>query len=165
LKKRLLDLTANTQALASERLASELLPHLSPYSFVLSFMSLPHEIDTFLLNENLAKQGRLLLPRVEKDLLLPYLVQDLQNDLHLGAFGILEPIPERCFPALPSVILVPALGFDLTYHRIGYGKGYYDRLLAQLPSVPTWGLGFKEQLVSCLPIEPHDMPLDHLYLI
>ncbi|NGX53348.1 MAG: hypothetical protein K1000chlam4_00057 [Chlamydiae bacterium] len=50
------------------------------------------------------------------------------------------------------------------YHRIGYGKGFYDRLLQSLPLCPTYGIGFTEQLIDRLPISDQDIALSELFL-
>ncbi|MCX6802928.1 MAG: 5-formyltetrahydrofolate cyclo-ligase [Candidatus Diapherotrites archaeon] len=57
-----------------------------------------------------------------------------------------------------DAIFVPGTAFDKTGHRLGYGKGYYDRFLAGLPeSVPIIGLAFECQLVEKIPAEKHDV--------
>lgn len=129
---------------------------------ILSFFSIHDEIDTGLLNDHLILKHRLLLPRIENFTLCMHLVKDL--DLVLGRFGIPEP-RESCAHGLPSLILVPALGFSRNGHRIGYGGGYYDRLLAQHPSIPRWGVGFREQLIETASHESYDVPMDHLLLV
>lgn len=67
-------------------------------------------------------------------------------------------------PAAPSqfdVVLVPMLGFDpITLHRLGYGGGYYDRLLAKQQRTRKIGACFEAGKVYLLPCEPHDVPLD-----
>ncbi|MCH9628118.1 MAG: 5-formyltetrahydrofolate cyclo-ligase [Chlamydiales bacterium] len=130
-------------------------------------MSLPDEIDTSLFNRYLATTHRLLLPKVVGSALKIYHVTDLNKELERQAFGLLEPIPALCREASAEeieVVLVPALGFDQKKHRIGYGKGYYDRFLSTLPACPTIGVGFHEQLIERLPTEATDHSLTHLSL-
>lgn len=62
-------------------------------------------------------------------------------------------------PKLNSII-VPMLGFDENLHRLGYGKGYYDRFLASQPQAQKIGLSFELGKVDKLPTEPHDVQLD-----
>ena len=62
-------------------------------------------------------------------------------------------------PAL-DVIIVPMLGFDKKLHRIGYGGGYYDRLLARYPKALRIGVCFEAGKVEQIPAEPHDVPLN-----
>lgn len=71
-------------------------------------------------------------------------------------------LPEES-PLEASIVLVPGLAFDSRCHRLGYGKGWYDRLLAQL-EIPAFGIGFSEQKMEILPTQPHDIPLSGLYL-
>lgn len=134
LKKKRKALSFKRREEAADALFHTLIPILAPYPKILSFASFPDEIDTTLLNQFLATTGRLLLPESLKE----------KNEI--------------------ALILVPGLGFTASNYRIGYGKGYYDRLLASLPHCPSFGLGFKEQLVESLPIESTDYPVSHLYL-
>ncbi|MCC5832181.1 MAG: 5-formyltetrahydrofolate cyclo-ligase [Chlamydiales bacterium] len=149
---------------AAQDLRDTLLPFLASYSSVLSFASLTTEIDTSRLNLFLASKSKLLLPKTEKGSLKIYHVRSLQDQLKKGAFGLYEPIPSKCEEASKiEIALVPALGFDRANHRIGYGKGYYDRFLSTL-NCPVIGIGFKEQLIDSLPTEPTDIPLTHVAL-
>ncbi len=54
------------------------------------------------------------------------------------------------------------MAFSPSGYRIGYGGGYYDRLIAQLPGVLTVGLAFELQVVASLPRDMYDMPVDFL---
>jgi 5-formyltetrahydrofolate cyclo-ligase len=58
-----------------------------------------------------------------------------------------------------DLILVPGLAFDRTGHRLGYGGGVYDRLLAQSPRAKRVGLYFSNQELPHVPRESHDQPL------
>jgi 5-formyltetrahydrofolate cyclo-ligase len=147
-----------------------LVPLLKTYKAVLSFHSFSDEIDLTFVNLMLAEEGKLHLPKVEEDAGLKiYRVNDPSKELHKSKWGLWEPDPAVCLQidiATIDCILVPGLGFDIDHHRIGYGKGHYDQLLAQCsPLLKTIGIGFKEQYCpSGLPFEPHDVPLDELKL-
>jgi 5-formyltetrahydrofolate cyclo-ligase len=52
-----------------------------------------------------------------------------------------------------------AVAFDIHGHRLGYGKGYYDRLLKKIKGLKV-GLAYDFQIVDKLPVEPHDIPVD-----
>jgi 5-formyltetrahydrofolate cyclo-ligase len=90
----------------------------------------------------------------------------LGDALGLGSFGILE--PDRSGPIiLPEqvdLMLVPWVGCDRAGYRLGYGGGFYDRLLANgaWRSVPTIGIGFGFGVVEAWPKEPWDLPLDRI---
>lgn len=153
---------------ARQALFTSLLPFVSSFSAILSFNSFSTEIDLSLLNIYLASQGKLLLPKVDGDTLTIYRVTDLEQQLLPSPWGIKEPNPALCqivpLANIPCV-LVPALGFDERQHRLGYGKGHYDRLLPQLKHALTMGVGFKEQLVEeALPANENDFSLDLIRL-
>jgi 5-formyltetrahydrofolate cyclo-ligase len=138
--------------------------HLFPAGIIASFSSFREEINTQPLNLLLAQKGRLVLPRVEKEHLVFYHVNHPHKELAPSPLGILEPIPSVCKVADKiDVILVPALAFDKELHRLGYGKGYYDRALLKMTAYSI-GIGFTEQLAELLPHDPHDKELNELCL-
>ena len=85
-------------------------------------------------------------------------VQDLQEDIEIGAFGIREPV-EGC-DEVPlnrlDLVLVPGLAFDTCGRRLGRGKGFYDQLLTRAGGIKC-GVTFDEQIVDLVPVEPHDV--------
>ena len=80
------------------------------------------------------------------------------DELKCGRYGILEPLGEEI--TYIDLILVPGLGFNDRFHRIGYGAGYYDRFLLNTSAV-TCGLFYDEQRADFLE-ESHDLPLDYI---
>ena len=83
-----------------------------------------------------------------------------------GSFGILE--PEATAPVLQAqdvgLILVPCVGCDRLGNRIGYGGGFYDRVLAQPEwrSIPTVGITFELGVVEPFDVDEWDQPLDYI---
>ncbi|MCP5492301.1 MAG: 5-formyltetrahydrofolate cyclo-ligase [Chlamydiales bacterium] len=162
-----INLPMKRQQEAKSLLMDSLYPKLSSFNMILSFSSLPDELDLWPLNTILAKEKRLALPRLETRLIQPYKVKNINTDLEKSSFSIKEPQPHICpILALHDIdcILVPGLCFDSDNHRLGFGYGHYDRFLAQIHHIPTFGIGFKEQKVDRLPTEPHDIPLTKIYL-
>ena len=154
---------------ASKAALQALLALEEKYPYILSFASKENEIDLWPFNLILAEKKKLLLSRVLKEHLVPFLVQDFEKELSVNPdFQILEPNPTLC-KQLPinkiSCILVPGLAFDKNIHRLGYGLGYYDRFLMSLVHYQKIGIGFKEQLYEQrLPIEEFDISLDDVLL-
>jgi 5-formyltetrahydrofolate cyclo-ligase len=131
---------------------------------VLLFAPMPVELDIWpLLAEALAAGKTVALPRFNPSgkNFVAGRVQNLPSDIVSGAFGIREPGP-NC-PELPfnqfALILVPGLAFDWRGRRLGRGKGFYDRFLAEVRGVKC-GVAFDEQIVSEVPAEPGDVQLD-----
>ena len=133
---------------------------------ILFYAPLPDEPDIWqLLLDSIARKKTVLLPRfeVEQGHYSACLIRDVSRDLRAGKFGIREPV-ETC-EKIPlnrlDLILVPGIAFDLQGHRLGRGKGFYDRLLATLHG-PTCGVAFDQQIVERIPIEPHDIRLNYI---
>ena len=76
-----------------------------------------------------------------------------------GGFGTLVPAPEQ--PQVkPAILIVPLAAFDRRGYRIGYGKGYYDRAIAELEPAATIGIAYSAQEIAEVPAEAHDRRLD-----
>ena len=89
--------------------------------------------------------------------------QDIVLDTAPGYRGIPEPAAELPRVAIEDVdwVLVPGVAFDIHGRRLGYGGGYYDRLLALLrPGVLRVAGAFDLQVVAQVPAAPHDLIVD-----
>ena len=95
--------------------------------------------------------------------LSPRIIEDFERDVVAGPYGIKQPrkLPHNEMYQIDMVI-VPGIVFDQDNHRIGWGAGYYDRFLGNLPSTTkTIGLAFDFQIVDKIPrLDPHDVSLD-----
>jgi 5-formyltetrahydrofolate cyclo-ligase len=112
------------------------------------------------------QQGKLVaLPAFAAELAIYQALQirDMHTDLAQGRFGIPEPCA-GCAPVLVNtldLILIPGVAFSVTGVRLGRGKGFYDRLLAQ--TTPNkCGVAFNWQIVDEIPREAHDITVDFL---
>jgi 5-formyltetrahydrofolate cyclo-ligase len=152
---------------ASLQAQKTLLPKTAPYTHILSFANLDDECDISAINEYLCREKKLILPKVVGKKLVLYWVDNVCNLLP-NRYNIFEPDPALCRECPPDKIelaFIPALAFDHNFHRLGYGGGFYDRLLPLFAgNVITIGVGFKEQLTQKLPIDPWDHPLSELML-
>lgn len=124
------------------------------------------EIDTYAILDGALKAGkRLYLPRVPSDRshMTFHELLDLK-DLATGSFGILEPPPGRPLPpAELDLVLVPGLAFSRQGQRLGFGSGYYDRLIPLLrPDALVVGLCYSFQVLDKVPTAPHDVPVHTL---
>lgn len=85
--------------------------------------------------------------------------------LYPAGFGSMGPPPEA-ETRVPDTLIVPVVGFDKAGHRLGYGKGFYDRAIAELRGnggkPRLVGVAFAAQEVPSIPDEPHDIRLDDL---
>ena len=86
-----------------------------------------------------------------------------RSELLPGRFGVLEP-NEGC-PLVPlnqlDLVFVPGVAYDFAGRRLGRGKGFYDRLLAEVRGHKC-GVAFDAQIVAAVPEEPHDMRLNSI---
>jgi 5-formyltetrahydrofolate cyclo-ligase len=95
------------------------------------------EIDTTIIIKKALKESKnIILPRVEGTLLNLYFVNDVHTQLQEGSYRIMEPIPSSCTRAHVADInlaIVPGVAFDKKLNRLGYGGGFYDKILKNLP--------------------------------
>lgn len=125
---------------------------------ILMYHSLPDELPTLEFIHKWENRKQFFLPRVNgvNLELLPY----SRTSLRLGAFHIEEPRGnDIAHPDTMELIIVPSIALDPAGNRLGRGKGFYDRLLAQTRAT-TIGVAYDFQLVPEVPAEPHDAPLD-----
>ncbi|MCB2019498.1 MAG: 5-formyltetrahydrofolate cyclo-ligase [Burkholderiaceae bacterium] len=136
---------------------------------VLSYVAFGTEFDTSTFNGSLMRDGvQVYLPRIDKASreLHVHRVTSLVDGLEPGTWGILEPVPSRCprWTGSPVIdlVLVPGVAFDLQGGRLGYGAGYYDRLLPGLGEALRVAAAFECQVVDVVPVDGHDLPVDIL---
>jgi 5-formyltetrahydrofolate cyclo-ligase len=160
--------TPDAPARVRDVFMSELLPKLAlkPGAVVTGYIPFRDELDPRPLLLALEERGfRLAAPAiVERDKPLVFRQWDVHAALAPGRFGFGIPEPSADSPVVePDLLLVPMLSFDRRGHRLGYGRGYYDRTLAlwraRRPIVAA-GLAFAAQEVLSLPIGGDDQRLD-----
>lgn len=153
----------------SRRIAEYLraLPAFEAATTVCWYVGVRSEVATlWLIEESLAAGRRAVAPACRGDDLQLTEVKSA-DELVPAEFGLLEPSdiicmqPERiCPPGEVDLFVVPGVGFDQSGRRLGYGRGYYDRLFeAARPEAWRVGLAYQSQIVPELPSESHDVPM------
>jgi len=134
-------------------------------STILGYMNFGAEFASELwIQQVLADGKKLALPRVNRhtNQLDLYWVDDLENQLAAGLWGIREPIVERCerLVTLNEVefALLPGVAFTRDGARLGYGGGFYDKMLARMTHRPALAAAaFALQIVEQIPQEVTDV--------
>ncbi len=128
---------------------------------ILFYVSFNNEVDTYRMIKEALRNGKtVLVPKTNtrnKTICASQLLS--WEDLTTGAYSIQEP-REDCTRKVPissvELLIVPGVVFDLCGNRIGYGMGYYDRLLKETIHAHSIGLSFECQLIKSIPAEEHD---------
>ncbi len=110
----------------------------------------------------LSKDYDVYVPRMLSNTDMQWVKVDSDTQWKEADFGVLEPEDGQVWQpsSLCTVLLCPLLGFDSHGHRLGMGKGYFDRWLAQYgQGIDVVGLAFSCQALPKVPVEPHDVPL------
>jgi 5-formyltetrahydrofolate cyclo-ligase len=133
---------------------------------VMLFASMGSEVDTKEMALRALEEGkRVALPVTHRETrqLIPGWITSW-DELVPGVWGILEPDRSRLWLAPVDeidLVVVPGVVFDRQGYRIGYGGGYYDRLLPRLrPGARRIGIAFAEQIVDAVPAREYDIPVD-----
>jgi 5-formyltetrahydrofolate cyclo-ligase len=157
----------------STQIARRLLemPEYRTAKVVLGYMHFGAEFESERWVEAALADGKtLLLPRVNtaSNTLDLYRVADLGQDLETGAWNIREPVPARCERtedlAAVDFILLPGVAFGRNGARLGYGGGFYDKLLARFAGFsPVLAAGaYAMQVHDGIPEEPTDRRVEWL---
>ena len=136
---------------------------------VLFYASFRTEVSTGIMIAEALDMGKtVILPRVDQEegRLTKHVVNGLE-ELVPGHMGILEPDMEKHSEVKVEdihMLVIPGLAFDPKGARIGYGGGYYDRLLPRIKGERTIAaLAFEAQIFDSLPMEEHDIPVDYIF--
>ena len=120
------------------------------------------EIDDLSLLKKFEKNKfRISLPVVKKNFQMDFYKWTFSDILKINKYGI--PEPETKKKVLPDILLLPLVAFDKKLNRLGYGGGYYDRLLEKLAKkkkIIKIGLALSVQKIDKVPINTYDQKLD-----
>ena len=162
MRERRRALTPEERTAASEIICAKL-SALNLHSPIAVYLASPQEIDLSPFIRKMLESGaKVVAPRWNGETYELAVLKGLDEPhLRPGPMGILEPAEvEIVSPREVEVWLVPGLAFALNGKRLGYGGGWYDRLLADVPKTARKiGIAHAFQLVDDLPSEPHDILL------
>lgn len=136
---------------------------------ILLYADYNHEVMTRgIFDDAIMRRKRVYFPKSDKltNTMAFYQISSL-NQLEKGFMGIPEP-PEnmrlryRFNANEDTLVILPGVAFDTSGHRIGYGKGYYDKFLSSRRQLSTMALAFSCQIVDELPCETHDIRMDKI---
>lgn len=149
-------------AKVQQNLAS--LPEFGAAKIIASYVAKRDEVQTAgILRQALAAGKKVIVPRSDlSSVSLRFHEIHALDELRPGTFGI--PEPSAGSPVVPlgesDIILVPLVAWDLRGHRVGYGKGYFDRGLKSRGNALCVGLAFEIQVQDSVPSTPTDVPMD-----
>ena len=166
LRKKVLDtrfaLTPEARRAKSREIEQRLfsLPEFSNADTVMFYASFQSEVETHcMIRRALAEGKHVVLPRVKGKELELLEIENFDRDVSPGAWGIPEPDQGKAAGVQDiGLIVVPGAVFDERGNRVGYGAGFYDKLLAQYPGM-TAALAFELQVVPQVPADAHDVPM------
>jgi 5-formyltetrahydrofolate cyclo-ligase len=148
-------------------LCDRLEPQLQSAQTILFFAPLPDELDVWPLLEKCAAARKVCALPAFNPATQTYgarIVFNLDKDIVTGKFGLREPAagcPEIALTQF-DLVLVPGLAFDMAGNRLGRGRGFYDRILAEASGVKC-GVAYDIQLTEKLPVEPHDAKVNFIF--
>lgn len=116
-----------------------------------------NEVGTRTIMEEAYRRGmNVWVPRVTGDTMLFCRIQG-KDDLKPGAYGILEPTGKEIGDGKQGLMIMPGVAFDEKCHRIGYGKGFYDRYIESHKNLRRMAVGFEFQVFGEVPYEEYDI--------
>ena len=122
------------------------------------------EIDDLLILKKFEKDRFIIsLPVIKKNFQMDFYKWSFSDPLKVNKYGI--PEPETKNMVYPSVLLIPLVAFDKNFNRLGYGGGYYDRLIEKLSKkkkIIKIGLALSNQKIDKVPINVYDQKLDYI---
>jgi len=119
--------------------------------------------DLALLREFKKNRFKISLPVIKKNFQMDFYTWSFSEPLKINRYGI--PEPESKNIVYPDVLLIPLVAFDKNLNRLGYGGGYYDRLIKRLSKkkkIIKIGLAFSLQEIDKVPINVYDQKLDYI---
>ena len=137
---------------------------LNKKSVIGGYFPINFEVDDLdILREFYKKEYQTCLPVIKKNYKMDFYKWNINDPLRINQYGIPEPILKNLI--YPDVILIPMVAFDKNLNRLGYGGGYYDRLIEKLSKkkkILKIGLALTVQKIKNLPTTKYDKKLDYI---
>jgi 5-formyltetrahydrofolate cyclo-ligase len=145
---------SNIEKIEAEKLIiNKLEKYLKKNLNIAIYYPLKEEVNLLSLQETYPK---ILLPKITSNNSLKF--YNINETLIINSkFNIKEPVGIE--PITPEIVICPLLAFDHNKNRLGYGKGYYDKYLAN-HNIFKIGAAFSVQKTNSIPSEPHDIKMD-----
>ena len=139
--------------LEKKKLRSKIIGGYYPFNYELEILNILEELE---------KQNYIFsLPKISKNNEMNFFKWSKNEPLKVNKYGIPEPVSSK--KLYPNILLIPLVGFDNHFNRLGYGGGYYDRYLSKRKTknkLLKIGVGFSFQKVKNIPINNYDQKLD-----
>ena len=123
-----------------------------------------HEIDDLEILKKLKKKKyQISLPVIKKNFDMDFYRWSFDDPLKINKYGIPEPFSKKLI--YPDILLVPLVAFDKNLNRLGYGGGYYDRVIDKLSKkkyILKIGLALSVQKINNVPVTKYDKKLDYI---
>lgn len=134
------------------------LPEYKNRTAIAFYLSISGEVDTRSMIAESIKNGKKILVPVTNDE-IEFVRFTSFDDLRPAKFNVPEPQKKISADVFPDIVITPGVAFDIHLHRLGYGKGYYDRLFNNIKCIKV-GLCYDFQIVDKIPKDIHDKKLD-----
>ena len=134
------------------------------YKNIGGYFPVNFEVDDLEILKNFERKNfKISLPVIKKNFQMDFYQWSFTEVLKINKYGIPEPEAKNLI--YPEILLVPLVGFDLKLNRLGYGGGFYDRLikkLSQKKNILTIGLALSDQKIDKVPVNKYDQKLDYI---
>lgn len=127
--------------------------------YIYIYMDINNEVDTTeIILDAFKDNKKVAIPKVVDNIMNFYYIENI-NQISIGKFGIPEPISNKIANDQNALIIIPGVAFDNSKHRIGYGKGFYDKYL-QNKKIVKIALAFDFQVLYSIPYDEYDISPD-----
>lgn len=173
LRKRILSIRNNMKDEESAEKSAVIMEKLTAMDIykdskvVFVYMDFNHEVETMnLIKKMLLEKKKVVIPYTDtvNTVIIPSELKSIEDDLVKCKFGYYEPAGDKIKTVKPEefdLVVVPGVVFDKNLNRIGFGKGYYDRILGRLKEgARAVAVAYDFQVLDEVPSEEHDVKMD-----